>query len=224
MGKIKTFFRNKWVGFTLASILYILWFVLWTGNWWLLLGEIVIFDLYITRYFYKYVWRHNAEMCKKSKSYKAVYEWVNAIIFATVVASLVHIFFFQMYVIPSSSMEKSLLVGGLSLRQQGSLRSPDAQYPGGISVRTPYDAFFENQKIVLRKRQMALSPPQGTGPNRAQRRSGIQLSGRRYGAARTTGRFVLRRTAAISANFRTSGRPRTADAGIHGHHAPGGQA
>ena len=110
MGKIKAFFRNKWVGFTLASILYILWFVLWTGNWWLLLGEI-IFDLYITRYFYKYVWRHNAEMCKKSKSYKAVYEWVNAIIFATVVASLVHIFFFQMYVIPSSSMEKSLLVG-----------------------------------------------------------------------------------------------------------------
>ena len=111
MGKIKAFFRNKCVGFTLASILYILWFVLWTGNWWLLLGEIVIFDLYITRYFYKYVWRHNAEMCKKSKSYKAVYEWVNAIIFATVVASLVHIFFFQMYVIPSSSMEKSLLVG-----------------------------------------------------------------------------------------------------------------
>ena len=51
MGKIKAFFRNKWVGFTLASILYILWFVLWTGNWWLLLGEIVIFDLYITRYF-----------------------------------------------------------------------------------------------------------------------------------------------------------------------------
>ena len=45
MGKIKAFFRNKWVGFTLASILYILWFVLWTGNWWLLLGEIVIFDL-----------------------------------------------------------------------------------------------------------------------------------------------------------------------------------
>ena len=30
MGKIKAFFRNKWVGFTLASILYILWFVLWT--------------------------------------------------------------------------------------------------------------------------------------------------------------------------------------------------
>ena len=164
------------------------------------------------------------EMCKKSKSYKAVYEWVNAIIFATVVASLVHIFFFQIVRDPLVVDGEIAAGRGLSLRQQGSLRSPDAQYPGGISVRTPYDAFFENQKIVLRKRQMALSPPQGTGPNRAQRRSGIQLSGRRYGAARAAGRFVLRRTAAVPANFRTSGRPRTADAGIHGHHAPGGQA
>ena len=47
----------------------------------------------------------------RSKTYKTVYEWVNAIIFATVVASLVHIFIFQMYVIPTSSMEKSLLIG-----------------------------------------------------------------------------------------------------------------
>lgn len=67
MGKIKAFFRNKWVGFTLASILYILWFVLWTGNWWLLLGEIVIFDLYITRYFYKYVWGTTPRCARKAK-------------------------------------------------------------------------------------------------------------------------------------------------------------
>ena len=111
MGKIKAFFGNKWVGFTLAALLYTLWFVVWTGNFWLLLGLPVIFDLYITRFFYRYVWCHNAKLCKKSKTYKTVYEWVNAIIFATVVASLVHIFIFQMYVIPTSSMEKSLLVG-----------------------------------------------------------------------------------------------------------------
>lgn len=111
MGKIKAFFGNKWVGFTLAALLYTLWFVVWTGNLWLLLGLPIIFDLYITRFFYRYVWCHNAKLCKKSKTYKTVYEWVNAIIFATVVASLVHIFIFQMYVIPTSSMEKSLLVG-----------------------------------------------------------------------------------------------------------------
>ena len=50
MGKIKAFFRNKWVGFTLASLLYTLWFVVWTGNLWLLLGLVVIFDLYISKF------------------------------------------------------------------------------------------------------------------------------------------------------------------------------
>ncbi len=111
MNKIRAFFSNRWVGFTFASILYVLWFVVWTGNLWMLLGLPIIYDLYISRLFYKYVWHLNGKMCQQSKLYKVVYEWVNAIIFATVVASLVHIFIFQMYVIPTSSMEKSLLIG-----------------------------------------------------------------------------------------------------------------
>ena len=111
MGKIRELLHNKWVGFTLAALLYTLWFVVWTGNLWLLLGLPIIFDLYITKFFYRYVWSHNVKMCRQSKVYKTVYEWVNAIIFATVVATLVHIFIFQMYVIPTSSMERSLLVG-----------------------------------------------------------------------------------------------------------------
>lgn len=111
MNKIRRFFRNKWVGFTLTALLYTLWFVVWTGNLWLLLGLPIIYDLYISRYFYRYVWCHNVKMCQRSKTYKTAYEWINAVVFATVVASLVHIFIFQMYVIPTSSMEKSLLVG-----------------------------------------------------------------------------------------------------------------
>ena len=111
MGKIRNLLSNKWVGFTLAALLYTLWFVVWTGNLWMLLGLPIIFDLYITKFFYRYVWSHNVKMCRRSKVYKTVYEWVNAIIFATVVATLVHIFIFQMYVIPTSSMERSLLVG-----------------------------------------------------------------------------------------------------------------
>ena len=47
MNKIKDFFGNTWVGFALASIIYVLWIVVWTGNWWLLLGVAVIYDLYI---------------------------------------------------------------------------------------------------------------------------------------------------------------------------------
>ncbi len=108
---LKKFFGNKWVKFTLATIVYVLWFVVWTGNLWLLPGIIVIYDLYISKYFYKYVWSKNEKLCEISSLYRNIYEWGNAIVFATVVATLIHIFFFQMYVIPSSSMEKSLLVG-----------------------------------------------------------------------------------------------------------------
>ena len=108
MNKIKAFFANKWVGFALATLLYVLWFVVWTGWWWMLLGVVFIYDLYISKLFYRYVWSKNEALCEKSALYRSVYEWVNAIVFATVVASLIHIFFFQMYVIPSSSMEKTL--------------------------------------------------------------------------------------------------------------------
>ena len=111
MDKIKAFFANRWVGFTLATLLYVLWFVVWTGNLWFLLGIVVIYDLYISKYLYRYIGRKNEEWCAKSSTYRSVYEWVNAIVFATVVATLIHIFFFQMYVIPSSSMEKTMLVG-----------------------------------------------------------------------------------------------------------------
>ena len=38
-------------------------------------------------------------------------EWVNSILFAIVAATLVHTYFIQPYTIPSSSLEKSLLVG-----------------------------------------------------------------------------------------------------------------
>ncbi len=111
MTKIKAIFANKWVGFSLASLLYILWFVVWTANLWFLLGLVVIYDLYISKWLYKLVGRRNEEMCKKSKTYRSVYEWVNSIIFAVVVATLIHTYVFQLYVIPTSSMEKSLLVG-----------------------------------------------------------------------------------------------------------------
>ena len=111
MEKIKAFFKNKWVRFTLATILYVLWFVVWTGCWWALLGVAVIYDIYISKYIYRYVWSKNEKLCEMSSLYRSVYEWVSAIVFATVVASIIHIFVFQMYVIPSSSMEKSLLVG-----------------------------------------------------------------------------------------------------------------
>lgn len=111
MNSIKTIFRNRWTRLSIVSILYLLLFVVWTENLWFLLGLPIIFDAYISKWFAHKVWIHNKRLCEKSIIYKTIYEWVNAILFATIVASLVHIYFFQMYVIPSSSMEHSLLVG-----------------------------------------------------------------------------------------------------------------
>lgn len=109
--EIKRFFTNRWTRFAIAAVAYVLLFVVWTGNLWLLLGLPLIFDYYISRLFYRYVWHYNDELCARSRLYKSVYEWVSAIVFAVVVATLIHLFVFQLYVIPSSSMEKSLLVG-----------------------------------------------------------------------------------------------------------------
>jgi len=50
-----------------------------------------------------------ADRVKVKKS--AVREWTDAIIFAVVAASIIRIFIFEAYTIPTSSMEKSMLVG-----------------------------------------------------------------------------------------------------------------
>ncbi|MBQ5726774.1 MAG: S26 family signal peptidase, partial [Alistipes sp.] len=64
MNKIKNILKNRWVGFSLATILYVLWFVVWTGNLWMLFGVVFIFDAYITRYIYRFIGSKNEELCK----------------------------------------------------------------------------------------------------------------------------------------------------------------
>ena len=108
---MKKLFRNKWVKFAAASVIYILLCVVWTGNPWMLLGLPVIYDIYISKLFYKYVWSRNDDLRARSAAYDTIYEWVSAIVFAVVAATLIHLFVFQLYVIPTSSMEKSLLIG-----------------------------------------------------------------------------------------------------------------
>ena len=39
---------TRWVRFAVVFILFLLW-VLWMGNPWLLLGGLLLFDIYITR-------------------------------------------------------------------------------------------------------------------------------------------------------------------------------
>ncbi|MCD8186785.1 MAG: signal peptidase I, partial [Rikenellaceae bacterium] len=111
MGKIRQFFSNKWVKFGIWGGLYLLIFVVWTGNLWCLLGLPIIYDIFISKWFYrKFGYRHT-EWRKRSKMYNSIMGWVDPILFAVVAATVLRIFFFENYTIPTGSMEKSLLIG-----------------------------------------------------------------------------------------------------------------
>ena len=102
---MKNILKNKWFNFGIAAAIYLLW-VLWIGSFWLLLGLGVIFDIYITK---KVNWSFWKKRGTEKKS--ALIEWVDALVFAVIAATLIRMFFIEAFTIPTSSMEKSLLVG-----------------------------------------------------------------------------------------------------------------
>ena len=102
---MKNILRNKWVKFGIAGTAYLLW-VIWNTNYWWLIGLPIIYDIYISKKVHWAFWKK-----KGVKKQPKVIEWVDAIIFAVIAASFIRTFFFEAYVIPTSSMEKSLLVG-----------------------------------------------------------------------------------------------------------------
>ncbi len=109
---MKNILKNRWFKFAVVTLIYVLWFVVWTESLWMLLGVPVIFDIYITKYLARLVrWDKHLELKKNNKTYKEIWGWVDAIVFALVFATLINTYFFQMYTIPTSSMEKTLLVG-----------------------------------------------------------------------------------------------------------------
>ncbi len=104
---LNTILSNKWFKFITVGLLYFLW-VLWLGNYIWLLGLAVIFDIYITQKVHWSFWKKkNPPNGKQTK----VVEWVDAIIFAVIAATFIRMFFIEAYTIPTSSMEKSMLVG-----------------------------------------------------------------------------------------------------------------
>jgi signal peptidase I len=104
---MKNIFSNKWFKFAFWGLLYLLW-VIWLGNYWFLIGIGVIFDIYVSKKVHWAFWKKkNPPNGKQTKTV----EWIDAIIFAVVAASFIRLFFFEAYVIPTPSMEKSMLVG-----------------------------------------------------------------------------------------------------------------
>lgn len=99
--------RNRWVRMGFWALLYVLW-VIWLGNYWWLLGLVVIFDHHITR---KVKWLFWKKEYREGEKRNALLDWLDAIIFAVVLVTFLNIYFFQAFKIPSSSMESSLYTG-----------------------------------------------------------------------------------------------------------------
>ncbi len=111
LNRAKELYANKWVKFCLYGVIYLLWFVVWSQSWLALLGLVVIYDIFISRYMESYLWVPNRKLCDIYPTYKSIYGWISAAIFALVAAAILQTYIFQLYMIPTSSMEKSLLVG-----------------------------------------------------------------------------------------------------------------
>lgn len=111
MEKIRELFGNRWVRFGVVAFVYLLIFVIWSRNLLLLIGIPVIYDIYISKNYYKWFWAKHLEKKNTNKNYKSIMGWVEALVFAVVVASVIRTYLVEMYVIPSPSMEKTLLVG-----------------------------------------------------------------------------------------------------------------
>lgn len=97
--------RAQWLKFALVTLFYIA-FLIWVRSWWGIIVIPFIFDVYISK---KIPW--NWWKKAKSATVRSIMSWVDAIVFALVAVYFVNIYIFQNYQIPSSSLEKSLLVG-----------------------------------------------------------------------------------------------------------------
>ena len=102
--KKKLNMKWQWTKFIVVTVLFLL-FLYWVKSWWGLIVLPFIFDAYITKKI-RWQWWKDYE-----GPIRFVMSWVDALVFALVAVYFINQFFFQNYVIPSSSLEKSLLTG-----------------------------------------------------------------------------------------------------------------
>ena len=102
LGRVKT---TRWLRFGAVAVIYVLW-TLWMGNPLLLLGLLLLGDIYLTQFLPWGAWK-----VLENKTLRTIMSWIDAIIYALVLVYFLFLFIGQNYQIPSSSLEKSLLTG-----------------------------------------------------------------------------------------------------------------
>ena len=157
--KKKLNMKKQWAKFILVMICYLL-FLYWVKSWLGLLVIPFIYDAYISK---KINWKWWQDL---EGPMRTVMSWVDAIVFALVAVYFINQFFFQNYVIPSSSLEKSLLTGDYLFVSKVSYGPRIPETP--LTYRRP--------EVVYRMAPLGLSSRAGLGTGGAQRHRGVQLS------------------------------------------------
>lgn len=96
---------KNWAKGIVACALLVV-FLVWIGSWWGVIALPFVFDAYVTKRIKWDWWKEIGDPVLRGAM-----SWVDAIVFALVAVYFVNVYFFQNYVIPSSSLEKSLMVG-----------------------------------------------------------------------------------------------------------------
>ncbi len=138
--------KKKWVRMIIMDILCLL-FVIWSGYYLMLLLIPFFFDCYITKYIPWGFWKKS-----ENKTFRKVMEWVDAIVFALIAVYFINTFFFQNYQIPTSSLEKSLLVGDFLFVSKMSY--------GSRSPMTPFSFPLAQHTLPLLNIKSYLDKPQ----------------------------------------------------------------
>ena len=102
LSQVKT---TRWIRFGVVSLILFA-FILWIGNPWLAFVWLLLIDIYLTGYIPWTWWKKS-----NGRTTRVVMGWVDAIVYALVLVYIIFAFIGQNYKIPSSSLEKSLLVG-----------------------------------------------------------------------------------------------------------------
>lgn len=143
--------------YCIIACLITIFFVFRTGYYAVLILIPVFIDIYITKYVKWGAWRHH-----KNPTIKKILDWVDAIVFALVGVYLINTFLFQNYQIPTSSLEKSLLVGDFLCVSKLSYGARLPMTPLSLPLMQHTIPFF-NAKSYLEKPQLEYKRFKGTG-------------------------------------------------------------
>lgn len=139
-------------------------------------GQMLIAGLFFFIYLPYFGWGKDKfqlsvpDKIKKTKS-SVTHEWMEAIVFAVIAATIIRTFFIEAYTIPTPSEEKTLMVGDYLFCKQSKLWRPHTYDSHCFSFSTQH--YNRGHKFLCRMARTALYASSGLHHRKASRCSGL---------------------------------------------------